>query len=85
MKKAWGMGLAVGALALANAASASAAALYVDDSGGDVSNTCTLPSSPCETIAHAIAEPGTADVIHLGGGTYDEAVSIDNNLSLIHI
>ena len=83
MKKGWGIGLATAVLACANAAGASAATLYVDDSGDDASNPCTLPSSPCETIGHAITQAGTADVIHLGGGTYDEAVTLGDAVSLI--
>jgi hypothetical protein len=67
-----GIGLAVGALALANAASASAAELYVDDSGTDT-GACTAPASPCATITFALNQAG-GNTIHIGGGTYAEAL-----------
>ena len=67
---------------MASAASASAAALYVDDSGTD-SGDCTVPATPCETIEFAHDQPGTDDVIHLGGGTYAESAAVTGSESLI--
>ena len=81
----WGLALATAAIAMTNAAAASAAALYVDDSGNDNggTNDCTVPGLPCATIEQAHDQLGPGNVIHLGGGTYPELVFIDDGDSLI--
>ena len=68
------LGITLVAAAFAPAA-ASAAELYVDDSGNDTSNACTVPANPCLTIQHAVSQAG-ADTVHVGGGSYTEAVTL---------
>ena len=46
--------------------------LFVAPNGSDGSNTCTVSSTPCATVGHALAESGSGDVIDVGAGTYDE-------------
>jgi hypothetical protein len=83
-KRIWGIASIVAATVLVNVAAASAADLYVDDSGDDGGgNDCTAPAQPCETIQYAADRPATDDVIHLGGGTYDETIVLSGTESLI--
>ena len=60
---------------------------YVDPAGSDgglVINTCTNPSNPCLTVAHAIAESGANDVIHIAAGTYSPVkVSVAKSLTFL--
>jgi hypothetical protein len=70
-------------LLLAAPAAAQAVALYVDDSGSDPTNNCQTAATPCATIPQAAGQPGAANVIHVGGGTYTATVTLDNNESLI--
>ena len=51
---------------------AAAASRYVGPSGGDAGNDCAAWVTPCQTIAHAIAQSVVGDHIWLGAGTYGE-------------
>jgi Right handed beta helix region len=64
-------------------AAAQALTLYVDDSGSDALNNCQTPATPCDTIPQATSQPGAGNVIHVGGGSYVETVTLDNDASLI--
>ena len=67
----------VAAINVAAAAPESAADRYVDDApgfGNDSNAPCTNPSDPCRTIEVAIGQSQAGDVVHVGGGSYAEAV-----------
>lgn len=57
--------------------------LYVDHGGVDVGNVCTVRSTPCRTIGHAISEAETtydrsdAVTIDFAGGNYPENATIN--------
>lgn len=76
-----GLSAAVLTAALAGAAPAAAATLFVSTGGTDASNDCQAPGAPCLTIDHAIAAaeatsgPATID---LAPGTYSETVTATN-------
>lgn len=56
---------------------------YVTTSGSDSSNNCIDPGNPCATIAHAIAQANTGNVINIAGGTYAESVDLDKDVIAI--
>jgi hypothetical protein len=73
--------------ALALPAFASAATLFVDDSGNNMAgaNDCLTATTPCATIAYAITkESGSGDTIQVGGGAapYSESVTLANDETL---
>jgi hypothetical protein len=70
-------------LLLALAAPASAGDRYVDDSGQNNLSTCTNATAPCRTIAYALTQAGAGDTIHIGGGTYGEAVLLADGKSVV--
>lgn len=43
---------------------------YVDPNGNNTGNDCTNPSNPCATIAHALWEASSNDIIELAPGAY---------------
>ena len=51
-------------------ARASLANRYVAATGNDASNSCTLPSSPCRTIQHAVDVADAGDSILVASGVY---------------
>lgn len=75
---------AVAALAalLGVLAPAAAAERYVDDGGTDSSNDCTQPASPCRSIAYAISQAASGETVVVGGGTYEEALTLGGGKSL---
>jgi hypothetical protein len=44
---------------------------------GDGSNTCTVPSPNCDTIAQAVAASSNADTISIGAGSFPVAATLD--------
>lgn len=56
---------------------------YVDPSGSDAANDCSLPGSPCLTISHAMTQAITGEDIHVAAGTYNENVLINKQVNLI--
>jgi nitrous oxidase accessory protein NosD len=67
---------------LAAATQASAADTFVDPAIGKDASSCLSAAQPCATIAAAIAKAGSGDTIHVGPGTYEEAVTLDDGKSL---
>ena len=54
--------------------------------GGDDSNDCLSPGTPCETIQGAIEKASSGDVINVAEGTYTDSTivaTIDKDLSLL--
>lgn len=47
-------------------------ARYVDSSSGNDMGDCSLPLSPCDTIAYAITQASAGDTIVLSSGTFNE-------------
>ncbi|MBL7942365.1 MAG: hypothetical protein JNM00_06350, partial [Flavobacteriales bacterium] len=43
---------------------------YVDITGGNNSNSCTAPASPCKNIQETINKAGTGDIIRIASGVY---------------
>jgi len=84
------LALSAGFVPLLAAAPALATDRFVDDSAGvgqdtgDCSSTAPIPANPhvCKTIGYAITQSSSGDVIHLGGGTYNESVTLPAGVSL---
>jgi hypothetical protein len=74
------------ALSLALVAPAPALALnrYVDDTIGntDLLNSCTNPANPCQTIGFALGKASAGETVFVGGGTYNESVTLAGGKSL---
>lgn len=60
---------------------------YVATNGSNSSNDCSNSSSPCATIAHAINEASSGDVINIAAGAYTQSQSgglvIDKSITLL--
>jgi predicted outer membrane repeat protein len=77
MTRAAASAVAVVGVVLATAPAYGNAALtastrYVAPSGHDGTNTCTVKSAPCKTIAHALSVAASGDTVSLASGTYAE-------------
>jgi len=46
-------------------------------------NSCLTPASPCQTIVYALTKAATGESVHVGGGTYDETVTLGGGKSLL--
>ena len=57
---------------------------YVAASLGDDSGDCTVPASPCATIAHALAAAIAGDEVFVGPGAYTEGADITTGSAPIH-
>ena len=55
---------------------------FVDATGSDAANDCTVEASPCATIAHAIGQATAGEVVSVAAGTYAEQLVIDKSLTL---
>ncbi|MBL0162239.1 MAG: right-handed parallel beta-helix repeat-containing protein [Xanthomonadales bacterium] len=62
----------------ASSASAEAAGVdrYVNAVGGIDSGSCSVPASPCLSIAYAITQTANDDTIHIAAGTYVDPLTI---------
>ncbi len=58
---------------------------YVATTGADLSNDCSLPGSPCATIAHAISVSEVADSIFVANGTYAQTSVLNVNVDQLTI
>jgi predicted outer membrane repeat protein len=54
---------------------------YVAPAGSD-SGDCSMSTSPCKTIGHAVSQAQSGDTISIGAGTYAEHLDIEKNLTL---
>jgi hypothetical protein len=76
-----------GAVVLASAVPAGAVThiRYVSSYGSDVSNNCTVASTPCLTLLHAYNEAANGDTISLAGGTYKgtNLLHLTKNISIV--
>jgi len=62
---------------------ASATDRFVAEGGND-GTSCTDPANPCLTIGRAVSVAAlTGDSIHIGAGTYDEAINTPKNISFV--
>ncbi|MDX6652548.1 MAG: 3-phytase [Solirubrobacterales bacterium] len=76
--------LSLAALALlASPAEASASDRYVDNSGSDTANDCQAPASPCASIGHALAQAVSTETVFVGGGSYNENVTLSGGISIV--
>jgi hypothetical protein len=67
----------------AAAVSSGTQVLFVAPNGSDGSNTCTVSSMPCASIGHALAQSGTAAIIDVASGSYDEhGLIISNSIEI---
>lgn len=81
VKRGMALGAALATFAVSPAV-AEAVDRYVDaETGADTTSACTL-AAPCETIAHAIANAGNGDRILVDSGTYNESLTLGNELGL---
>jgi parallel beta-helix repeat protein len=62
------------------AAAAPNATRYVSTSGTDTGDCIT---SPCRTIGYAVAQATARDTVSVASGTYDESVTVTEQLSLV--
>lgn len=62
-------------------AGATSVTLYVSASGSDTSNTCTVSSSPCATVSHALAEGASGDVVDVTGYVLDD-ITVDYSVTV---
>lgn len=49
---------------------------WVDSTGDDIGNNCSVQINPCATIAHAIAEAVAGNTIHIAQGTYTDPLTV---------
>lgn len=75
-----GLLMALGLLWLGSAATALANGTdrYVATTGTDGANDCSLSTSPCATVQHAIDEASAGDQILIAGGTYTTVGTVAN-------
>lgn len=59
-----------------------AADRFVTTRGTDASNTCASSSAPCRTLAHAIGQASSGDVVKLAAGTYATNLVVDAPVAL---
>lgn len=57
---------------------------YVANGGSDSSNDCLTSGSPCATITHAIDQAIAGDTVQVDGGTYNESINLNKNVTLEH-
>ncbi len=57
--------------------------LYVATTGSDTSNTCTVATSPCLTIGHALSEAASGSKIEVAAGNYPEQLVINKSVKII--
>lgn len=74
--------LAVVAAALAIPASASAATIHVDGSGGSDGPACGPQAAPCATIQQGIANASAGDTVDVAAGTYAGQVTVDKPIAV---
>ncbi len=55
---------------------------FVDATGTDAANDCSLVGTPCATIQHAVTQAVAAETIHVAAGTYAEQVVLDKGLTV---
>ena len=71
-------------VALATAGASGGNKLYVATTGSDTSNTCTVATSPCLTIGHALSEAASGSKIEeAAAGNYAEQLVIDKSVKII--
>jgi len=51
--------------------------------GSDAGNDCTIPATPCATIAHAVSEATAGDTLDIAAGTYEEPGAITKKLNFV--
>src|SRR6516162_8224078 len=56
---------------------------YVNAVGGNDSNDCKTPTTPCRTIGHAISLVSSGDSIIVAAATYHKNITISLSLRLI--
>lgn len=49
---------------------------YVDSTGSDAANDCSLPGSPCASIAHAVSNATAGETVFVAPGTYFPAGTV---------
>ena len=55
---------------------------YVATNGNDTNNTCTSYVLPCKTLARALDQANSGDVIRLGGGTFTGGVTVSKSVTI---
>ncbi|MEO8604198.1 MAG: right-handed parallel beta-helix repeat-containing protein, partial [bacterium] len=69
-------------LGWALAAPAAAAPRYVETTGVDASNDCSVPTSPCLTVDYAVTQAAGGETIFIGSGTFAEQVTVNKSVVL---
>jgi Collagen triple helix repeat (20 copies)/Right handed beta helix region len=85
-KSALGLGALIGLVAmlvLAVGVAQAATIRYVAPTGEDAGNDCATQATPCQTIAHAVAEATAGDTVKVAAGSYEESVNVDKSLTLL--
>jgi predicted outer membrane repeat protein len=72
--------IVIAGLAVAGTVSARADR-YVSTHGDDSGNTCTVSSSPCETIGAAVAAAASGEVVNIAAGIYKESITVERPAS----
>lgn len=74
-----GVGVLLGSVETA----AAAGPWYVNAATGSDSNDCLSPGTACETVNEALSKASAGDTIHIAAGTYDEAIAIEQAITLL--